>query len=316
MRIKWRPALSVAGIVVAVGLLLWHFYFRSYLSLPMLFAGETYVEIEQKLSPLAQRKKVPAHGEWLDRFPEAGQSFQAYVEGQPVRRDRDHHTIYLCLVGQFTPEQERILDINREYMSLFFDSPVKVHKRISLEEIPDRAQRRNPHDGQHQLLTKYFLHELLKVDRPADALAYIAFSSVDLWTKEADGTDWNFVFGQADRSERLGVWSIARFGDPAASGEAFARCLKLTIGTATHETGHILSMNHCVFYECNMNGANHLGEAMRNPLPLCPICLRKLCWNLQLEPRPYLQRLLEFSRKHQMQADVKWYEGAIETLGR
>lgn len=306
--------LSVAGLLLAVGLLIWHYSFRSSPSIPPVFAGETHAEVESKLRPLATLKKAPAPGDWLHTYPTAGQSFPDYVAGKPVRRDDKQQTIYLCLVGKFSPAQERILEITQEYMRLFFNCPVKILKRQSLDSIPSTAQRRHPHEGQLQLLTRYFLYDSLKTDRPDDALAYVAFTSADLWTKDSDGRDWNFVFGQADLHNRLGVWSLARFGNPEESPAAFAECLKLTLGTATHETGHILGMLHCVYYECNMNGSNHLNEAREAPLPLCPICLRKLCWNLKIEPRPYLQALLEFSRKHQMADAVKWYEAALQAL--
>jgi hypothetical protein len=32
------------------------------------------------------------------------------------------------------------------------------------------------------------------------------------------------------------------------------------------------------------------------PMHLCPVCLRKLLWNLQAEPVPYLRRLEAFCR--------------------
>ena len=74
-----------------------------------------------------------------------------------------------------------------------------------------------------------------------------------------------------------GVWSIHRFGDPGKDREAFRLCLLRALGTATHETGHILTMQHCIVHECGMNGANSLGESDCKPRHLCPTCLRKLC---------------------------------------
>src|SRR5262249_31133159 len=153
-------------------------------------------------------------------------------------------------------------------------------RRVPLKDIPDRAKRTHPTWGGEQILAPYVLDDLLKPKRPDDALAYVAFTASDLWP----GEGWNFVFGQASLSERTGVWSIHRFDDPAASKEAFQRCLIRTLGTASHETGHILTMQHCTVYECSMNGSNSLAESDRKPLHVCPVCLRKLCWNLRLEP--------------------------------
>jgi archaemetzincin len=58
------------------------------------------------------------------------------------------------------------------------------------------------------VLTGYILHEILEPERPADALAYLALTATDLWP----GRGWNFVFGEANLRERVGVWSIYRNG--------------------------------------------------------------------------------------------------------
>jgi len=154
------------------------------------------------------------------------------------------------------------------------------------------------------------LDEVLKPARPKDALAYICFTSSDLYPDD----DWNFVFGQASLRDRTGVWSIYRKGDPAESPAAFQKCLVRTLHTASHETGHILTIQHCTAFECNMNGVNSLAEADRKPLHMCPVCLRKVCWNLQVEPTDYLQSLEAFCTKHALEDEAKWYATARERL--
>ena len=44
----------------------------------------------------------------------------------------------------------------------------------------------------------------------------------------------------------------------------------------THEIGHMFGVKHCVYYNCAMNGSNHLQESDRRTEHLCPVCLRKL----------------------------------------
>jgi archaemetzincin len=154
------------------------------------------------------------------------------------------------------------------------------------------------------------LDEVLKPTRPKDALAYLCFTSSDLYPDD----DWNFVFGQASLRDRTGVWSIYRKGDPAASPAAFQQCLRRTLHTASHETGHILTIQHCTAHACNMNGVNSLAEADRRPLQLCPVCLRKVCWNLQLEPADYIAQLETFCTKHGLDDEAKWYAQCRERL--
>uniref|UniRef100_A0A0G4HN23 Uncharacterized protein n=1 Tax=Chromera velia CCMP2878 TaxID=1169474 RepID=A0A0G4HN23_9ALVE len=45
---------------------------------------------------------------------------------------------------------------------------------------------------------------------------------------------------------------------------------------AVHELGHMLGLDHCVFFQCCMNGSGHLEEDFSQPHFLCPVCLRKV----------------------------------------
>src|SRR5262249_43542220 len=151
------------------------------------------------------------------------------------------NAIYLCFVGDFNEAQRRVLTLTQDYLGLFFDCLVKVNRHVPLASIPERARRTHPSWGDEQVLTGYVLHELLEPERPADALAYLALTASDLWP----GRGWNFVFGQASLRERIGVWSIYRNGDPSRD---FRLCLRRTLSTASHETGHILGMAHCTAF--------------------------------------------------------------------
>jgi archaemetzincin len=64
-----------------------------------------------------------------------------------------------------------------------------------------------------------------------------------------------------------------------------------------------------------MNGSNHQEERDRRPLHLCPVCLRKLLWNLQAEPVPYLKRLGAFCRERGLE-EAGWYRAAVAALAR
>jgi archaemetzincin len=267
----------------------------------------SYSDLERKLRPLAGQMPAPRRGDWLAEHREPGQTFAEYLDSQPVRKSDKLHTIYLCLVGDFTEAQQRLLSLTKDYLALFFDCPVKVSRQIALDAIPARARRTHPTWGDRQLLTGYILHDVLEPERPADALAYLALTASDLWP----GPGWNFVFGEASLRERTGVWSIYRNGNPESE---FALCLRRTLGTASHETGHILGMWHCTAYSCLMNGSNHQEESDRGPMHLCPICLRKLCWNLRLEPTSYLTALKNFCEQNGLHSEAGWYEKAIKAL--
>jgi archaemetzincin len=142
--------------------------------------SELYLDLEQKLHPVADPLPLPGPGDWLAEHAEPGQTFAEYLDARPVRKSDTLHTIYLCLIGDFTETQRRILALTEDYLAVFFDCPVKVQRQIALASIPARARRTHPSGGDPQVLTGYILHEVLEPERPADALAYLALTASDL----------------------------------------------------------------------------------------------------------------------------------------
>jgi archaemetzincin len=160
------------------------------------------------------------------------------------------------------------------------------------------------------VLSTYVLNDVLRPRLPRDACAYIALTTSDLWP----GEGWNFVFGQASLTERVGVWSIHRNGDPHGGEAAFQLCLRRTLKTATHETGHMFSMQHCIYYNCNMCGSNHLAEADQHPLWLCPICLGKLCHATGADPLKRYEALASFCKQHGLNEEAEFYAKSAAKL--
>ncbi len=264
----------------------------------------------EKLVPLHEKLPPPRPGDWLAVHPEAGQSFQAYVRSDPVKPDSGRKVIYVQPLGEFSRTQRQIVDLTAKYMAAYFCLPVKMQEDLPLRIIPRRARRTHPTWGDDQILTTYVLEKVLYPRLPDDAVACLTLTTSDLWP----GEGWNFVFGQASLRRRVGVWSIYRNGDPEQSGEAFRLCLRRTLRTATHETAHMLSMAHCIFYRCNMCGSNHRAEADRHPLWLCPQCLAKLCWATGADPEDRYKRLAEFFEENRFETEAKFCETSLQVL--
>ncbi len=263
-----------------------------------------------KLLPLHKELGKPQPGEWLDRHVEMGQTFQQYLHCHPVRADKQRRVIYIQPLGEFNPSQQKIVDLTAEFMGAYFQLPVKVREGLSLDLVPETARRKPGASRSEQILTTYVLDEVLKPRLPKDAVAMIAFTAADLWP----GEGWNYVFGQASLGDRVGIWSINRYGNPDADDEAFRRCLLRTLKTASHETGHMFSMAHCTFYECNMCGSNHLPEADGRPLELCPHCLAKLCYATGAKPAKRFQQLIAFYKAHGLNAEQEFCEKSLDVL--
>jgi archaemetzincin len=264
----------------------------------------------RKLLPLHTPLAKPQPGEWLAEHEEPGQTFGQYVRAHPIRAEKNRRTIYLQPFGPFNPTQRKVLDITAEGLGIYFDLPVKTCEDLSLEVIPADARRKHPSWGMDQILSTYVLDRVLRPRLPDDAVVYLALTASDLWP----GEGWNFVFGQASLAARVGVWSIYRNGDPEASNDAFRLCLLRTLKTATHETGHMFSMQHCTLYECNMCGANHREESDRRPLALCPHCLAKFCYATGADPAKRYEKLIALCSKHGLKAEEDFYRKLLEAL--
>src|SRR5262249_13584554 len=94
------------------------------------FMPEPYPDLEPNLHPLPAPLPAPRPGDWLAEHAEPGQTFAEYLDARPVRRSDKLTTIYLCLVGDFSEAQRRILALTHDYLALFFDCPVKVQRQV------------------------------------------------------------------------------------------------------------------------------------------------------------------------------------------
>ncbi len=264
----------------------------------------------RKLQPLHQKMQPPGPMDWLSHHDEPGQTFDQYVKSRPVTPQGKRNTLYIQPIGSFSATQRNIVTLTAEYMAIYFNVNVKTNAPLPLASIPSKARRTHPQWGDKQILTTYVLDRVLKPKLPEDAAAMIALTTSDLWP----GQGWNFVFGQASIRERVGVWSIYRNGDPGKDEESFKLCLKRTMQTAVHETGHMFSMRHCTAYECCMCGSNNRAESDRRPVYLCPECVAKVCWATQTDPVARYQRLKTFCEQQGFEKDRAFFEKAIRKL--
>ncbi len=264
----------------------------------------------KKLEPLHQLPPKPGPNDWLASHDESGQSFEKYLKSKPIRPTMKRNKLYVLPLGTFDKRASEIIADSATFMSIYFQISVVLMKTEPLEKVPDYAKRVHLDGGMEQLLSTWVLDNFLKPQLPDDALAMIAFTSIDLWP----GRGWNYVFGQASLRGRVGVWSIARNGDPNVDEKSYILCLSRTLKTATHETGHMLSIPHCTAWSCNMAGSNSLEESDRQPLYLCPECVAKVCWSTRSDLGKRYVELLSFTQKHQLSKSADFYMHAINAL--
>ncbi len=221
-------------------------------------------------------KKAPGAHDWLARFPEDGQTLAEYVEDCTNRRTADRSSMVIQPLGESIAGREVLLERVRAWGAIYFGVEVTVAPAVAMPEKAWNGARRQC-DGDRLL-------RFLENRVPGKALALVGLCGEDLWSG-----DLNFVFGVATLRRRTGVYSLARYG-----GDGDAAFLLRTLKVFSHETGHILGIEHCTRYECVMNGSNSLDETDRAPLFPCPECHAKLLWNTGFDPRKRWEALAGF----------------------
>ena len=265
------------------------------------------------VEPLNTPMMAPLPNDWLASYTEAGQTFVEYLRIKPVLPDEKRKIIYILPLGEFTSSQRKIVTLTADYLSRFYHLPTKFLDDLPLSLIPKNARRAYPFGDHHeQIQTGYVMNQLMIPRLPEDAVVMLTFTASDLFP----GPEWNYVFGMASLSDRVGVWSIHRFGNPDNSPEEYKQCLLRTLKLASHETGHMFSMPHCTKYECNMSGVNHLQEDDRRPIDACPECMAKICWGLKYAPAERYQKLSEFFQNQGLLKEQKYYLDALTALSR
>lgn len=267
-------------------------------------------KIKDAVVPFFELMGKPSKNDWLASFKEPGQTFEEYVKGNPTLPTAERRTIYIQPIGDFTATQAKVLNLTAEYMKAFYNLPVKLNPVVKLENTPPEMSRKNPFEGQKQIKTAYFLENLLPKMLPKDAAAFICFTNYDLYPDE----NWNYVFGQASLQNRVGVWSLSRFGNPDKSAEDYKKFLTRTLKVAMHETGHMFSIEHCTKYECLMSGSNTLDETDRRPLDFCPECMAKIAWAMNYDPAARYRNLAKFWEKQGWTQEQKSFEEKAEAV--
>ena len=253
---------------------------------------------------------TPGPGDWLAVHPEQDQTFEQFKASNPNRPAPNRNIIYFQPLGDFAAERSPSLEKLREFAAAFFAMEVKTLLPVSIDNFPTR---RNPFSHNPQILTGDVLR-FLKARVPADGFCVLAITMEDLYPEAS----WNFVFAQASLRDRVGVYSFARY-DPAFYGETRTSSYELLLlhrscKVLAHETSHMFGLTHCTFFNCLMNGSNHLTESDRRPLHLCPVCLRKLQWSVGFDVLGHYTALEQFSRTAGFSDEAEWLKGRIQKV--
>lgn len=240
-------------------------------------------------------------GDWLHAHAESPQSFATFTIEGPNRPTAERRTLLVARLGwgdaaraiapSTTPTMAEIV----AYLGAFFTLPVAtIDVQLDRAALEPRTQ-----DGREQLRTTAIL-DALEPQVPDHAYAMLAVTPDDLYP----GPEWNFVFGMARLHRRVGVFSLARYGEGDAA-------VQRGLAVLSHEAGHMFGISHCVHYACLMNGFNSREELDRTPMHLCRVCLRKLHAVVGFDPGTRYRAVRERLVAAGVREEVTWIDGRL-----
>lgn len=268
----------------------------------------------------------PKPGEWLYTISEELCSFKKYKKQTPLPR-KHRTTLYIQPLGNFGSAAPNI-EIIREYAEIFFQMKTKI---LPTMEITTSKKKNKMIVGHGNLVTfrgtddelQLKVGDLLDIleDKPEDAHCVMGLTMIDLYPDE----NYNFVFGCATASTRVGVFSFARY-DPyffeekseevEYTQEENILILRRALNVMVHETGHMMGLPHCVYFKCMMNGAMSLEESDSQPSYECPACLRKFHYHLNFDVEKRFNDLLQFYKKYSLKQEAEWLKNRMATIAK
>ncbi|MEW6746643.1 MAG: archaemetzincin [Planctomycetota bacterium] len=272
--------------------------------------------LKRAFDPATHFQPLPLPGphDWLAVHEEKGQTYDAFRRGPHNIPTAIRRTIELQPLGEFVADRSPATEQLREGAACTFAMDVKIRAPLSLDQ---RAFKTRVNDFTHkrQILTSDVL-ELLRENLPAEAFCVLALTMEDLYPEPS----WNFVFGEADLAARVGVFSFARY-DPLFYSEERGDdyrplLLRRSLKVLVHETGHMFGLHHCIYFQCVMNGSNHLQESDARPLHFCPVCLRKLHASIGFDVVERYKRLAAFYEKTGLGDEAAWVAARLQHIVR
>ena len=300
--------------------------------------GQTYTQFINQCPWLSSRKRKYM-----------SQTFTS--SGKTLKQKYPNGKVYVVPVGDFDQKGTQFYSGLLEYTSKFLCLPVVSLPEVKLEidngkvywidepeTKPVSARRTSKRVKKCQLNSRYN-HEtkqlqvcvdsnLMKLRQriPDDALCMIGLTMLDLYGDETD----LFVAGMAAGNQRVAIFSLYRYdpclsfsteywyeveeSNPMSEVDRLHTILQRSCKLLVHEICHLLGIDHCIYFDCCMNGSGHLREDFRQPMYLCPVDLHKLHTLVGFDVVKRYEDLLEFFKRRGFKKEEKWVARRLKYL--
>lgn len=300
--------------------------------------GQTYTQFIHQCPWLSSRKRKYM-----------SQTFTS--SGKTLKEKYPNGKVYIVPVGEFDHRLTQFYSSLLEYTSKFLCLPVVSLPEVKIEMDEGKvfwidepgnkpvSGRRTSNRTKKCQLTSRFNYEtkqlqvcvdsnLLRLRQriPDDALCMIGLTMLDLYRDETD----LFVAGMAAGNQRVAIFSLYRYdpcltfsienwyeveeSNPMSETDRLHIILQRSCKLLVHEICHLLGIDHCIFFDCCMNGSGHLREDFRQPMHLCPVDLHKLHSLVGFDVVNRYEDLHSFYQREGFEAEQKWVARRLKYL--
>lgn len=260
---------------------------------------------------LFRERNAPKPGDFLAIQGKQKQTFEEYTASQPPRATRSRHTIYLCIVGPTDAELEGVVKQSASFLETYYALPVKILPPVPLEGVTSRRfEEHNAffYDGPD------LVDRLLKPIVPEDALTLIGCTREQLY---GDRLTPSPVL-QSCPLRGVGVVSLMWVLDSPAQSPPDRRGALVALRRCFHNVAAAVAWTlgspYCHKYYCGMNLAYSLEELDSLPLEMCPECLKKMRWNLGIDPVAHCDAVGRLCARAGLNQDAAWYAQRLAQL--
>jgi len=262
---------------------------------------------------LFRERDAPKAREFLFIFGKHPLTFEQYVASKPPRPTRSRHTLYLCIVGPADGEMQRVLKMGAPFLEAYYALPVKMLPPVPLKNVATHHFKEEGYDDVRYNANEV-IERVLTPIVPKDALMLLGCIRPHLYYE----TSGVYSGIQMQAYPGVGVVAIGWLLDsPARVAPGHRRdaiVLKRCFHNLTATTAWTLGSSHCDKYYCGMNLGYGPEELDALPLQMCPECLKKMRWNLGIDPAAHCEAIGRMCARAGLNDDAAWYAQRLAQL--